>query len=40
MRSLKCGDRACMRAQVRFRWQPGCIAVWQNYGTQHYAVDD
>ena len=26
--------------QVRFRWQPGSVAVWDNYATQHYAVND
>lgn len=26
--------------QVRFRWQPGDIAFWDNRATQHYAVDD
>lgn len=26
--------------QVRFRWQPGDIAFWDNRATQHYALDD
>jgi taurine dioxygenase len=26
--------------QVRFRWQPGDIAFWDNRATQHYAVND
>ncbi|MFI5660849.1 TauD/TfdA dioxygenase family protein [Streptomyces sp. NPDC051684] len=26
--------------QVRFRWQPGDIAFWDNRATQHYAVAD
>ncbi|OEU85160.1 taurine dioxygenase [Streptomyces abyssalis] len=26
--------------QVRFRWQPGDIAFWDNRATQHYAIDD
>lgn len=26
--------------QVRFRWQPGDVAFWDNRATQHYAVDD
>jgi len=26
--------------QVRLRWQPGTIAIWDNYGTQHYACTD
>ena len=26
--------------QVRFRWQKGSVAVWDNLATQHYAVND
>ncbi|MGW0103388.1 TauD/TfdA dioxygenase family protein, partial [Nocardia sp. NPDC003354] len=26
--------------QVRWRWQPGDIAFWDNRATQHYAVGD
>lgn len=26
--------------QVRWRWQPGSVAIWDNRCTQHYAVDD
>lgn len=26
--------------QVRFRWQPGSVAMWDNRCTQHYAVQD
>lgn len=26
--------------QVRFKWQPGSVAIWDNRCTQHYAVID
>ena len=26
--------------QVRWRWQPDCVAIWDNRATQHYAVMD
>ncbi len=25
---------------MRLRWRPGTLAIWDNYGTQHYAVAD
>ena len=26
--------------QLRFSWQPGSIAMWDNFATQHYALAD
>ena len=26
--------------QVRFRWRPNSVAIWDNRSTQHYAVHD
>ena len=26
--------------QVRFRWKPNSVAIWDNVSTQHYAVSD
>lgn len=30
----------CPEFQVRFRWKPGSVAMWDNRVTQHYAVAD
>ena len=32
----------CIRAEfcVRFKWEPGSIAFWDNRGTQHQAIRD
>ena len=34
------GRAAIPEYQVRWRWQPGSIAIWDNRCTQHYAVMD
>ncbi|MEY9844767.1 TauD/TfdA dioxygenase family protein [Streptacidiphilus sp. MAP5-3] len=34
------GQAAVPEYQVRWRWQPGSVAVWDNRATQHYAVND
>jgi taurine dioxygenase len=26
--------------QVRFKWRPGCVAIWDNRAVQHYGVAD
>ena len=34
-------SQACVpEFQVRWRWTPGCVAIWDNSATQHYAVMD
>ena len=34
--------RHCTRPEFgcRFNWSPGCIALWDNRRTMHYAVND
>ena len=34
------GQAAIPEYQLRWRWSPGSIAIWDNRCTQHYAVDD
>ncbi len=38
--SLLCRQAHTPEYQVRFRWQPGDVAFWDNRATQHYAVGD
>lgn len=34
------GRAAIPEYQVRWRWQPNSVAIWDNRSTQHYAVAD
>jgi taurine dioxygenase len=34
------GLSAVPELQVRFKWAPGSLAIWDNRSTQHYAVND
>jgi taurine dioxygenase len=34
------GLSAVPELQVRFKWAPGSLAIWDNRATQHYAVND
>ena len=38
--SYLCRQAHVPEYQVRFHWQPGDIAFWDNRATQHYAVND
>ncbi|MER8156781.1 TauD/TfdA family dioxygenase [Streptomyces sp. NPDC094472] len=38
--SFLCRQAHVPEYQVRFHWQPGDIAFWDNRATQHYAVND
>ncbi|WP_107451150.1 TauD/TfdA dioxygenase family protein [Streptomyces sp. RTd22] len=38
--SYLCRQAQVPEYQVRFRWQPGDVAFWDNRATQHYAVND
>ena len=37
---LVCAHQQLAEFQVRFSWEPGSIAIWDNFATQHYAVAD
>lgn len=37
---LICEHQQLPEFQVRFTWEPGSIAIWDNFATQHYAVAD
>jgi taurine dioxygenase len=37
---LLCDQAHHPEYQVRFRWTPGAVALWDNRATQHYAVSD
>jgi taurine dioxygenase len=34
------GEKVLFVYQVRWRWQPGSVAIWDNRATQHYAAMD
>ncbi|WP_377267442.1 TauD/TfdA dioxygenase family protein [Peterkaempfera sp. SMS 1(5)a] len=36
---LRCQARV-PEYQVRFRWQPRAVAIWDNWAVQHYAIND
>ncbi|MBO3675858.1 TauD/TfdA family dioxygenase [Streptomyces sp. NEAU-YJ-81] len=38
--SFLCRQAHVPEYQVRFHWQPGDVAFWDNRATQHYAVND
>lgn len=38
--SFLTGLAAVPEWQVRFRWRPGSIAIWDNLAVQHYAIND
>jgi taurine dioxygenase len=37
---LLCEHQQLPEFQVRFEWEAGSIAMWDNFSTQHYAVAD
>jgi len=38
--SMICEHQQLAEFQVRFEWEPGSVAMWDNFSTQHYAVAD
>jgi taurine dioxygenase len=38
--NMICEHQQLAEFQVRFEWEPGSIAMWDNFSTQHYAVAD
>lgn len=38
--NMICEHQQLAEFQVRFEWEPGSVAMWDNFSTQHYAVAD
>ena len=38
--NMICEHQQLPEFQVRFEWEPGSVAMWDNFSTQHYAVAD
>ena len=37
---LLCHQADVPEYQVRIRWEPNLVVLWDNYAVQHYAVND